>query len=244
MLSEDEILALRQRVTNMHEGEFTDEEFYEGCQNIVEEYSNSFPEDGKIYSLIVITDFMFMFMESIGVGSPYNKSSLTDFGRQLMIEASVKGDWWRAEKVAYRLMKYFALNTTYGEGGEVIYSHFNSWANVMGELIEGDHIPAEDKNKFINFIFAKLWNMHDHDVLFYPGLRLWNGLSVELGPFDFSDSHLQKTMKYLDLVEESRADFPLKIADKFRRLKMFFCLVDSEPINSRLDEGIFKYSNM
>jgi len=245
VLTDEEVMNLRQRVTRIHdEGEYTDEEFYDACQIVVDEYSQNFPDDGKIYSLIAVTDFMFMFLENTQAGSPFNKNSLTHFARQLMIESSNHGDWWQAEKVAYRLLTYFALNTTYGEGGEVIFSHFNSWANIIGGIIEGDHIEKDDQNDFMNNVFSKLNNMHDHDVLFYPGLDLWNKLFAKFGAFILPDSTIENTIQYLEHIEETRAQEPLRIADKFRRLKMFFCLLECEAINSRLDDGIFRYSNL
>ena len=185
---------------------------------------------------------MFLFVNDNNFVSPFNVNALTQFCHQLISVYSDNKDWEEAEELAYKLLKYKALKTTYGEGREGIIAAYNSWVNIIGIISEDDKIVP--KEALIKHLFMRLITMYDHDVLYMPALHFWK-LSVErFGVAELSPKLVKSQLDYFEFVEETRAYNPGIIVDIFTRLKSFTECLDCDEINDKLDEGIFRYSNM
>ena len=86
--------------------------------------------------------------------------------------------------------------------------------------------------------------MYNHDVLYLPALHFWNNLIDKYGAPELTPGHIKKQIDYYELVEQSRSYNPRVIVDVFTRIKSFTEHLKCEEINARLDDGIFKHSNL
>jgi len=243
MMNDDDLQLLRERVSNIHEGrEITDEEFFQSYKDLVEEYSQLYPNEGRLKSLESVVNFMFMFVNNSKFVSPFNVNALTHFCHQLIEEHSKEGSWEDAEDTAFKILTYKALNTTYGEGREGILASYNSWVNIIGAISEDNDIV--DKKDLMLHLFMRLITMYDHDVLYFPALHFWNHLLDKYGAPELTPDHIKKQIDYYEFVEQSRSYNPRIIADLFTRIKSFTEHLKCEEINDRLDDGIFRHSNL
>jgi hypothetical protein len=244
MMNDDDLQLLRERVSNIHEGrEITDEEFFQSYKRLVEEYSQLFPDEGRLKSLESVVEFMFMFVNNSEFVSPFNVNALTHFSHQLIEEYLLEeGSWEDAEDIAFKILTYKALNTTYGEGREGIITSYNSWATII-EIISEDRYIVDKKDLMLH-LFLRLITMYDHDVLYSPALHFWNHFLDKYGAPELTPGHIKKQIDYYEFVEQSRSYNPGIIVDVFTRIKSFTKHLKCEEINDRLDDGIYKHSNL
>ena len=197
---------LKERIVKIQEGdEFTDERFFQKCSNLIDEYSEKFPKEGRQRSLEAVIKFMFIFVNDNKFVSPFNVNALTQFCHQLISVYSDNHEWEEAEELAYKLLKYKALKTTYGEGREGLIAAYNSWVNIIRIISEDDIVPKE---ALIKHLFMRLITMYDHDVLYMPACHFWK-ISVErFGVAELSPELVKKQLDYFEFVEETRAYNP------------------------------------
>lgn len=245
MLSESDEAILRKRVTEIHGGKsVTDKEIYELLKKLVLEYSELFPNGGKVKSLEYIVDFIFLFIGDMHRDRQYHNEMLVYFCRETIEEQLLMKRWQNSEDVAFRLLTYLALTSTYADGSEEIITAFDNWVSVSHVVIENEQKNGVEWNDLGRHYFIRLNNMYNHDLLFTPAIQFWNKLLDRFGDFEVNEGVKTKLSDYLDFIEEIDAGKPSVIANHFQRLQHFTHRLDCEELNNRLSEGIFRYKNL
>ena len=166
--------------------------FFQSYKDLVEEYSQLYPNEGPIKIIGICCEiYVDVLLITVNFVSPFNVNALTHFCHQLIEEYSKEGSWEDAEDIAFKILTYKALNTTYGEGREGILASYNSWVNIIGAISEDNDIV--DKKDLMLHLFMRLITMYNHDVLYLPALHFWNNLIDKYGAPELTPGPHKKT---------------------------------------------------
>jgi len=245
MLTESDEAVLGKRIVEIHGGKrITDKELYDLLKNLVVEYSELFPVEGKVKSLEFIVDFIFIFIGEMHRDIQYHNQMLVYFCEEAIEEQLLTKRWQNSEEVAFRLLTYLALTSTYADGSKEIITAFDNWVSVSLVVIENEQKNGTEWNDLGRHFFIRLNNMYNHDLLFAPAILFWNSLIDQYGGFEVNEEVKAKLLDFLEYIEQKEAGNPSAIAEGFARLYQFTQRLDCERVNERMSEGIFRYRNM
>jgi len=244
MLTEFDEDVLRKRIVEIGSKPVTDKEIYELLNDLVAEYSELFPVEGKSKSLEFVVDFIFIFIGDMHRDRQYHNQMLVYFCEEAIEEQLLTKRWQKAEEVAFRLLTHLALTSTYADGSRGIIAAFKNWSSVSLVVIENEQGNGVEWNDLGRHFFIRLNNMYNHDLLFEPAIIFWNSLLDQFGGFEVDKQVREKFLDYLDSIEQNGAGNPSEIAEGFAKLHQFTHRLDCEEVNERLTERIFRYRNM